>query len=284
MRAVKFWQAPSLFQWWYSDRSAQAVGWGGLILAVALAFGAFDDGPLWLMMLVWLVLWVLYLSIVNVGQTFYSFGWKSLLLESGFLAIFLGTAHYAAPVAVLWLMRWVVFRLEFGAGLIKMRGDACWRNLTCLYYHYETQPMPNPVSWYIHWLPRWFHRLSVLGNHFVQLIVPFGLFLPQPYAAIAAVMIMLSQMWFAAMGPAWYEPWLFPFIEGLLANDRATLSLLEHNPFPDMPPRFIRAQLYLYHFTTPAERRQTGDWWKRTFVREYIPAATLKTFVREQTI
>ena len=86
-------------------------------------------------------------------RRFYSFGWESLLLEAGFLAAFLGPASAPVPALLVWLFRWLLFRLEFGAGLIKMRGDRCWRDLTCLYYHHETQPMPNPLSWYFHHLP-----------------------------------------------------------------------------------------------------------------------------------
>lgn len=78
------------------------------------------------------MLWGLYLSIVNVGQTFYAFGWESLLLEAGFLAVFLGPAPWAPPILVLLAIRWLLFRLEFGAGLIKLRGDRCWRDLTWL--------------------------------------------------------------------------------------------------------------------------------------------------------
>ena len=99
-------------------------------------------------MAIWAWMWVAYLSIVNVGQTWYGFGWESLLLECGFLAMFLGARDTAPPTIVIWMFRWVLFRLMFGAGMIKMRGDSCWRDLTCLVYHYETQPIPNPVSWY----------------------------------------------------------------------------------------------------------------------------------------
>ena len=116
------------------------------------------------------MLWLLYLSIVNVGQIFYGFGWESLLLEAGFLAIFLGNAATAPaasrPAAA---SAGSLFRVEFGAGLIKLRGDPCWRDLTCLDYHHETQPMPNPLSWYFHRLPRPLHRLEVVGNHVAQL-------------------------------------------------------------------------------------------------------------------
>ena len=126
----------------------------------------------------WALLWVLYLSVVNVGQRFYSFGWESLLLEVGFLACFLGGSSTAPPVIVMFLLRWLLFRLELGAGLIKLRGDPCWRNLTCLQFHHETQPMPGPLSAYFHHLPKGLHRVEVLANHFAQLVVPWFLFAP----------------------------------------------------------------------------------------------------------
>ena len=150
---LRFLDAPSIFHWRYSDRLLVAVAWSGLVLSAATVLGLTDLMPTPVAMLVWLVLWALYLSIVNVGQTFYAFGWESLLCETGFLAVFLGNAQVAPPIAVVLLARWLVFRVEFGAGLIKMRGDQCWRDLTCLYYHHQTQPMPNPLSWYFHHLP-----------------------------------------------------------------------------------------------------------------------------------
>ena len=136
LAAVSFRQAPSIFHWHYSDRFFAGVAWLGAALSLALVAGAGDLVPLWAAMLVWLLLWMLYLSIVNVGQRWYAFGWESLLLEAGFLAVFLGNDSVAPPVLVIWLARWLVFRTEFGAGLIKLRGDRCWRDLTCLYYHH----------------------------------------------------------------------------------------------------------------------------------------------------
>ncbi len=118
-----------------------------------MAGGLGDAVPLGAAMAAWFMLWALYLSIVNVGQIWYGFGWESLLLETGFLAVFLGNAGSPPPLLILWLLRWVLVRLEFGAGLIKLRGDRCWRDLTCLRYHHETQPMPGPLSWFFHRLP-----------------------------------------------------------------------------------------------------------------------------------
>ncbi|BBY03834.1 lipase maturation factor family protein [Mycobacterium seoulense] len=420
-----FWRTPSLFHLRYSDRLFSAASWFGAALSAAVVAGAADAVPLWAAMLMWLALWVLYLSIVNVGQTWYAFGWESLLLESGFLMIFLGNGGVAPPVLTLWMARLLLFRVEFGAGLIKMRGDPCWRDLTCLYYHHETQPMPGPLSWFFHHLPKPLHRIEVAGNHFAQLIVPFGLFAPQPAASIAAAIVVVTQlwlvasgnfawlnwvtillacsaiddssisalfgmpahpafsatplwfvtlvvafaaavlfmsywpvrnmlssrqrmnmsfnsfhlvntygafgsigrvrhevviegtddarltdqtawkeyefkgkpgavgrlprqwapyhlrldwlMWFAAISPAYAQPWLTPFLQRLLRNDRPTLRLLRHNPFPDSPPRYVRALLYEYRFTTPAELRRERAWWHRTLVGGYVRPMALPT-------
>lgn len=133
------------------------------------------------------------LSFVNAGQTFYGFGWEMLLLETGFLAIFLGPMTASSPTIVIWLLRWALFRIMFGAGLIKIRGDSCWRDLTCLEFHYETQPLPGPLSWYFHNLPAWIHRGGVLFNHFVELVVPFGYFGPRNVRITAALLTILFQ-------------------------------------------------------------------------------------------
>ncbi|MFP2924042.1 lipase maturation factor family protein [Pyxidicoccus sp. 3LG] len=419
---VRFRDAPSVFHFRYSDRLLVAVSLVGILLSLAVVLGLPDTWPVPLTMAIWLVMWALYLSIVNVGQTFYSFGWESLLLEAGFLAAFLGPAWSAVPAPLIWLFRWLLFRVEFGAGLIKMRGAPCWRDLTCLDYHHETQPMPNPLSWYFHRLPGPLHRLEVLGSHFAQLVAPVLLFFPQPIAtfaglmmaftqawlvlsgnyswlnfvtiiiafsaiddaslasilplehagttaiawhdalvlAVAALVVVLSYrparnlfsreqlmnasfeplrlvntygafgsitrerhevviegtsdehltpdtewreyefrgkptdpkrrppqwapyhlrldwlMWFAALSPAYYAPrWFLPFMVKLLEGDPAVLRLLRRNPFPDRPPRAIRAVLYRYRFTTWRERRATGAWWERTRLGEYLPPMRL---------
>ena len=201
LRATTWRSAPSVFRFHYSDNVFALVCWLGVAVSLALLFGATDHMPVWGAMLMWALPWVLYLSIVNVGQLWYSFGWESLLLEAGFLAIFLGPAKSAAvPVLVIWLFRWLLFRVEFGAGLIKIRGDQCWRDLTCLQYHHETQPMPGPLSWHFHQNPKWVHKCEVLANHFTQLLVPFALFAPQPAASVAAAIVIVTQGWLIVSG------------------------------------------------------------------------------------
>ncbi|GHE49286.1 lipase maturation factor family protein [Streptomyces cellulosae] len=201
-------RSPSLFHLHYSDRFFAGCAWAGCAVAAALLAGVDTLVPLWAAMLLWLVPWGLYLSIVNVGQTWYAFGWESLLLEVGFLGVFLGNDEVAPPVVVLFLLRWVLFRVEFGAGLIKVRGDECWRRLTCLYFHHETQPMPGPLSWFFHHLPKPLHRAEAAANHVTQLVVPFLLFAPQPVASVAAALMIVTQLWLVLSGNFAWLNWI----------------------------------------------------------------------------
>ena len=200
LQFVSFRRAPSIFHFHYSDNFFAAVSCAGILLSIIGLTSLSERGPLWVSIAVWSLTYVLYLSIMNVGQTFYGFGWESMLLEAGFLAILLGPNRMAVPVPIIFLLRWMLFRVEFGAGLIKLRGDPCWRNLTCLHYHHETQPLPNPLSSYFHHLPKSFHKLEVVGNFAAQLVVPWGLFLPQPVAGISGALIILTQMWLFISG------------------------------------------------------------------------------------
>ncbi|GGL65305.1 membrane protein [Streptomyces fumigatiscleroticus] len=229
---VPFLRSPSLFHAHYSDRFFAACAWAGCAVSAALLAGADSLLPLWGAMLLWLVPWALYLSIVNVGQTWYAFGWESLLLEVGFVAVLLGNDEVAPPVVVLFLLRWVLFRVEFGAGLIKLRGDACWRKLTCLDYHHETQPMPGPLSWYFHRLPGPLHRVEVAANHVTQLVVPFLLFTPQPVATAAAALMIVTQLWLVLSGNFAWLNWITIVV---------ALSAVE---FPADPPSVPHAPLW----------------------------------------
>jgi hypothetical protein len=225
LRRVYARRQPTVFRWHYSDRMLLSICVGGAIVSGSLVAGLPQLGPPWLPLVLFLLLWLAYLSIVNVGQTFYGFGWETLLLEAGFMVAFLGSNEVAPPVTVIWLTRWLVFRLEFGAGLIKLRGDRSWRDLTALYYHHETQPMPNPLSRWAHLLPKPVHRAEVLGNHVAQLVVPFFLFAPQPVASVAAAVIILTQLWLVATGNfAWLN--VITIVLAFSAVDDATVHAL----------------------------------------------------------
>ena len=120
---TRFRDAPSLFHWRYSDRMLDVIAWTGLILSAGAALGLTEAGPVWLSVGAWLLLYALYLSVANVGQRFFGFGWESMLLEAGFFAAFLGPKHMQPSIVPVLVLRWMLFRTELGAGLIKLRGD-----------------------------------------------------------------------------------------------------------------------------------------------------------------
>ncbi len=422
VRVVPFRASPSLFFYASSDGVIRVAAWLGAALSGLVLIGYPQQWGTAFSAMAWGALWVLYLSFVNVGQTFYAFGWESLLLETGFFAIFAGGSATTPSSVLMWIWRWVLFRVMFGAGLIKLRGDPCWRDLTCLNYYFETQPIPNPLSWYLHWLPQVIHRAGVVFNHIAELGVPFLYFAPQPFAAIGGLLTIAFQltlivsgnlswlnwitvvlciptlddrwwaalpvtppvleapaaghriavagvavivavlsikpvlnmlsagqlmnysynplhlvntygafgsitrtrheiviegtsdplisdktewrayefkgkpgdvsrlppqiapyhlrldwlMWFAAMSEPSEHPWFMALLGKLLEGDRETLALLRTNPFPDHPPRWVRAVFYEYHFTSADERRTTGHWWTRREIGLYMPPVALR--------
>lgn len=223
---VSFRDAPSLFHFRYSDRWFDVVAWTGLGLSLLALTGVSERGPVWLSLAVWLVLYVLYLSIVNVGQTFYAFGWESMLLEAGFFAAFLGPAGVRPSLVPVLALRWMLFRTELGAGLIKLRHDRCWRDFTCLYFHYETQPLPNPLSCTFHRFPRPFQRFSVAFSHFVQVAAPFGLFAPQPVASLAGALLIGHQLLLIVSGNYAWLNWLTVVLGFSAFGDRTLAAVL----------------------------------------------------------
>ena len=413
-----YWQVPSVFWLNASDGMIKAVGIAGICLSVLLLLGV-----RWRIIRV--ALFVLYLSLVTAGQEFMGYQWDALLLEAGFLAILLGSS----PVIV-WLYRWLLFRLVFLSGVVKLAsGDPSWRHFIALPVHYETQPLPTPLAWYMYQLPEWFQRGSVGFVFFVELIVPFLIFAPRRVRFVATramvvlqVLILLTgnyaffnvltisfclflmddaflrpvwpkpvsraaqtattnepsrvwsravcgavaalalfvggfqvarafdvhwsvadaairavspfeiinsyglfavmtttrpeivlegsndgvtwlayefkykpgdltrrpawvaphqprldwQMWFAALGNYQSDPWIVRFMARLLQGSPEVLRLLGRNPFPDTPPRYARAMLYQYRFTTPAERKSTGAWWSRELKGVYVPVVSLR--------
>ncbi|KAM9222995.1 lipase maturation factor 1 [Leptosomus discolor] len=184
-------------------------------------------------MILMAVLWVLYLSFVNVGQIWYSFGWESQLLETGFLGIFLCPLwslsrlprHTPPSSIVIWGFRWLIFRIMLGAGLIKIRGDRCWRELTCMDYHYETQPVPNPIAYFMHRSPWWFHQFETLVNHFIELVVPFFLFLGRRMCVVHGLLQILFQVLLIISGNLSFLNWL-TIVPSIACFDDASLGFL----------------------------------------------------------
>lgn len=202
------WRLPTLFWLSASDGAMHAACWLGVALSVAALLGVTNA-------IVQLALWALYLSFVHVGQIFYGYGWEIQLLETGMLAVFLCPVRSLGPlpktrvpVVMTWLLRWLVFRVMVGAALIKLRGDPCWRDLSCLDYHFETQPNPGPLAWSLHHAPHGVHVVGVLFNHLVELVAPWFAFGFRRMRHAAGALMVLFQATLIASGNLSFLNWL----------------------------------------------------------------------------
>jgi Uncharacterized protein conserved in bacteria len=180
----RYWNFPAVF--WLtgsSDLALISVCAAGVALSALVIAGALQRIAL-------VGCYVLYLSLIAVGQDFLSFQWDILLLETGFLAIFLGFS----PLAV-WLFRWLLFRLMLLSGAVKLlSGDAAWRSLSALRFHYYTQPLPTPVAWYMQQLPGWFQEASVAVMFAIELGAAFLVFAPRRLRFFAGFCIVFLQV------------------------------------------------------------------------------------------
>ena len=176
------------FSWLDSGNTFLKVQcWLGVLSGVLLVFNIFPRTTL-------IFSTALYLSIATVGRDFYNFQWDSLLIETTFVSIFLApwgfrpgiTDDDKANTISIWLVRWLVFRLMFLSGLVKLlSGDTTWRDFSALEYHHLTQPLPTAIAWWLHKMPSFLHRLSVAVMFFVELIVPFCVFGPRKFRKFA---------------------------------------------------------------------------------------------------
>ncbi|MCB1760798.1 MAG: lipase maturation factor family protein [Gammaproteobacteria bacterium] len=178
-------QLPSLFWFYGSDRALQYAAWLGCLFSVTLLLGI---RPL----LSLLALFLLYLSLATAGQIFLNFQWDYLLLEAGFLAIFL---HRGANRLTILLFHWLLFRLRFMSGVAKLAsGDPSWRDLSALRHYFETQPLPHVGAWYAHQLPELLLQAGTAFALFSELVVPFFIFLPRRMRLSAAAITLFMQL------------------------------------------------------------------------------------------
>jgi hypothetical protein len=191
---ARFWyRCPTLFWLNSGDRAVAGMALAGVVLSLALVAGA-PAVPLLVL------LWLLYLSYAAAGQEFLSFQWDALLLEAGFMTIFLPLAD-PAPWLVVFAYRFFLFRFMLSAGVVKLwSGDPTWRDLTALRYHYETQPIPNRIGWYAHQLPPAVQKFSTLGTFFFELAVPLLALGPAPARLGAFVLLLFFQLLIFATG------------------------------------------------------------------------------------
>ena len=216
---------PTVFWIDHSDTALQWASYLGCVFSLLLLFG-------WRPMLSLIVLFTLYLSLYKVGQMFFNFQWEFLLLEAGFLAIFLTGG---ANRLLVFLFHWLLFRLRFLSGLAKLHSeDPSWSGLTALNHYFETQPLPHLGSWYAHQLPDWLLRAGTGFTLFVELIVPFFIFLPRRFRLVAATLTILIQLLIIATSNHNFINLLTIALCLFLLDDQALRRLL--------PARSVRAR------------------------------------------
>lgn len=203
-----FIRLPSIFWFSHSDAMLLTASWIGFLLSCIVLAGYANA-------IILIVLWILYMSFVHAGQDWYGYGWEIQLLETGFLAIFLCPlkdmrpfSKKPPPFIIIILFRWLIFRIMFGAGLIKLRGDEIWRNGTALYYHFETQPIPGPLSRWFNFLPHSSLKAGVWFNWLAEIAAPLFAFWPRIGRNIAGIIIILFQITLIVSGNLSFLNWL----------------------------------------------------------------------------
>jgi len=250
--AAGFRRLPSLFWFIHGDTALLTIAWIGFLLSCVVLAGFANA-------IILTVLWILYMSLVHVGQEWYGYGWEIQLLETGFLAIFLCPLldmrpfpKRPAPLAIIILFRWLAFRIMLGAGLIKIRGDEVWRNGTALYYHFETQPIPGPLSRLFHFMPPAVLKTGVWFNHLAELIAPWFLFWPRIGRYIAGVVVILFQVVLILSGNLSFLNWL-TILPVLACFDDACWSKL-------LPKRLVQMAVQADEHAEPSPVMQITAW------------------------
>lgn len=177
--------SPSLFWLDASDAALAAAPWVGCVGALLLLFGVWRRAMA-------ILLFCLYLSLYRAGSLFMNFQWDTLLLETGFLAIFL---VHGGSRFVVYAMRWLLFRLRFLSGISKLAsGDPSWWGLTALDYYFETQPLPHVGAWYAHHLPHWLLATGTLATLVIEILVPFLFLAPRRWRMLGAFLTIGLQL------------------------------------------------------------------------------------------
>jgi predicted DCC family thiol-disulfide oxidoreductase YuxK len=243
------------------------------------------------------VLWGLYLSLVSVGAPFLNFQWDALLLQTGFLAIFLAPpglwpqwkVESGGSRAARWLLLWLLFCLMFESGVVKLTsGDDTWRDLTALTYHYQTQPLPIWTSWYMNQAPLWFQTLSVMVMFAIELIAPFSIFGPRMIRRAGCAALIALQVLIAATGNYCFFNLLTVALCLLLLDDDAWPAWCRAKLPPGSPgkgmqwPAWLVAPVAVIDLLLSTERLtasfRTGFFWPQPVLRIAGFLEPLRTF------
>jgi hypothetical protein len=227
---------PSLF-WFRSDNKALlGLVWAGVLASLLLIFGVYPS-------LMLLIVYLLYLSIISVGQDFLSFGWEVFLQEVALNTLLLSLT--TTPNLMVWLsMNFLLFRFHIQSGAVKLQSrDKAWRDLSAVGEHYQSQPIPNTTAWYVHKLPKWIHKTSCAIMFFIELALPFLLFTTEDIRLIVCGFFVALQLFIYVTGNFSYLNHLTAVFSLILLNN----SFLEKMGFSapvDVPtPLFLEYAL-----------------------------------------
>lgn len=222
---LAFLKNPTLFHFFHSDTALVVLAWLGAALSLVVLAGYAN-------VIIMFVLWIMYMSFVNAGQLFYGFGWEIQTLELGFLMMLMTPLWDArpfpkreTPLPVIWLMRLFLFRFYLGSGLIKLRGSECWDDFTCLFYHFETQPIPNPLSPFMHALPEFVLKFGALFAETLQVLGAFLVFYPRVLRITAGLIFFTFQSILILTGNYSFFNWI-TLIPALVLFDDRFLALV----------------------------------------------------------
>ncbi len=185
-----WYHAPTLLWLAHNDLALQLLCLAGALSGLAIVANRLTTPAL-------AAAFALYLSVVQGGQDFFHFQWDFLLLEAGFLAIFVN----AWPNLIRWLYRWLLFRYVFMAGFAKLAsGDSTWTGLTALSHHFATQPLPTPLAWYAHQLPADLLQAATAATLLIEIVLVFLVFAPRRPRMLFAWLLILFQIAIALTG------------------------------------------------------------------------------------
>ncbi|MCX7869599.1 MAG: lipase maturation factor family protein, partial [Terrimicrobiaceae bacterium] len=235
---VPWLHAPSIF--WLTGSGETAL-LGACLLGALAAFAALlglFQAPMFA------AAWILYLSLCVAGQVFLAFQWDGLLLEAGLIAVFLAPWNPRArgpepvPRAARFMVLWLLFRVMFASGVVKLSsGDPLWwPQLTALAHHFETQPLPTPLAWWVDKLPAEFLKAGVLAMFFIELALPFFLWAPRRLRHAAVFGLLILQAGIAVTGNFGF----FNFLTAALCLPALDDRFFSWLPHPPPPPRPLR--------------------------------------------
>jgi lipase maturation factor 1 len=226
LRILRFWYIPSLLWISSTDRVLMALCWIGLVASLILIVNVWPRTML-------LICFCCFLSFVSAAQDFSGYQSDGMLLEAGFLTLFLspsglfpGLGRKQPPIrAALFLLLWEWFRIYFESGVVKLEsGDPTWRNLTAMYEYYQNGPLPTWIGWYVQHLPHWFHIATAATTLVMELALVWLAFLPRRWKIICFFIVTAWQIGVIATANYAFLNYLVLALAILLLDD----AFLEH--------------------------------------------------------